>query len=180
MKIWITSDSHLNHFNIIRYCNRPYHTLDEMNSAIIRNWNSCISDEDIVLFLGDFCFARSAQAKADTIRWTSCLKGHKLIVKGNHDFKQVHYTDCGWHAEWYQEFVFHRFSFRHRPDDLWKDAINYDFIFYGHVHEKLLVNAPINTINVCLDANNMMPLDITNYFSSGEIEDLKYMCGIGE
>ena len=176
MKIWICSDTHFNHFNIIKYCNRPYATIKEMNDALIKNWNDCVDDNDIVFFLGDFCFARPSEAFEVTKRLTSALKGYKVIVKGNHDFKKLKYTDIGWKFETFQELGIGRFCFRHRPDGpdtLQSAAKMYDFVFYGHVHDKTLDWAPINCINVCLDANNFKPMDITDYFTDGEIGTIK-------
>lgn len=182
MKVWVTSDTHFSHTNIIKYCNRPFKTVDEMNSAIIHNWNSQVSPEDIVIFLGDFCFARTALAAEMTTLFANALKGHKIIVKGNHEFKKIRYTECGFLAEFYQEFIFNdRFSFRHRPDDLMIDARLFDFIFYGHVHNTPLdYKAPLNCINACLDANGLLLLDITNYFTAKEIEKLKELVNYEE
>ena len=175
MRIWLTSDTHFSHFNIIKYCNRPFHTVDEMNSAIIHNWNEQAKPEDIVIFCGDFCFARTAEAAQVTERFATALNGYKLIVKGNHDFKKIRYTDVGFRAEYYQEFIFNdRFSFRHRPDNLTIDSMLFDFIFYGHVHNTPLdYKAPLNCINACLDANDLKLIDITDYFTAKEIEMLK-------
>ena len=144
-----------------------------MNSALIKNWNDSIAEDDIVIFCGDFCFARTATAKEVTERFTQCLHGKKIIIKGNHDFKKFRYTECGWKAEFYQLFDFGRFLFCHRPDMLTQWHNDYDFVFFGHVHDKMPAVTYINTINVCLDYNNFQPLDITNYFTAGEIEKLK-------
>lgn len=173
MKIFCTSDTHFSHRNIIQYCNRPYPCIDIMNSAIIKNWNSVISDDDIVLFLGDFCFAKTAEAFEVTQRFASALHGQKFIVKGNHDFQKFRYVDAGFIGETYQMFDFDRFLFVHRPDDLVKWTEEYDFVFFGHVHDKDPEVKPLRAINVCLDANNMMPIDITDYFTKEEREKLK-------
>ena len=38
-KIYLTSDLHLSHKNIIKYDNRPYNNVDEMNEDIVKRWN---------------------------------------------------------------------------------------------------------------------------------------------
>ena len=77
--IYVTSDTHFNHKNIIEYCNRPYSSVEEMNKAIIDNWNSVVKDEDTVYVLGDFCLGGKEAIK----ELCSQLKGHKILIKGN-------------------------------------------------------------------------------------------------
>ena len=52
--VWVTSDTHFNHANIIKYCNRPFSSVEEMNETIIANWNKVVSEDDMVYHLGDF------------------------------------------------------------------------------------------------------------------------------
>ena len=52
--IWFTSDTHFSHCNIIKYCNRPFKDVDEMNKILIQNWNNVVRPDDIVWHLGDF------------------------------------------------------------------------------------------------------------------------------
>ena len=54
---------------------------------------------------------------------------------------------------------------------------DYDFVFFGHVHDKMPAVTYINTINVCLDYNNLKPLDITDYFTATEIKELEKLVG---
>ena len=63
--IFLTSDLHLGHANIIKYCNRPYRDVNEMNEDLINKWNQVIGDTDRVFFLGDFALG----SKEDVIRW---------------------------------------------------------------------------------------------------------------
>ena len=53
--IWFTSDFHLGHFNIIRYCKRPFADTREMNAAILERLNALVKPDDVLYFLGDFC-----------------------------------------------------------------------------------------------------------------------------
>ena len=53
-KIFFTADTHWGHRNIIRYCQRPFADVEEMNEALITNWNSTVGKDDIVFHLGDF------------------------------------------------------------------------------------------------------------------------------
>ena len=55
-KVWFTSDLHFWHKNICKYCNRPFETMEEMNQALIDNWNSVVKEDDTVFVLGDMGF----------------------------------------------------------------------------------------------------------------------------
>lgn len=81
MKIWLTSDLHLGHTNIIKYNGRPYRTVDEMDSKIINNFNTLISPDDLVYCMGDFSFC-------NPLKYTERLNGKWHLIKGNHDYKQ--------------------------------------------------------------------------------------------
>lgn len=44
-RVFFTSDTHFNHANIIRFCNRPFKDVSHMNEAIISNWNRVVGQE---------------------------------------------------------------------------------------------------------------------------------------
>lgn len=79
--IWFTSDTHFGHTNIIRFCNRPFNSVKEMDETIINNWNSVVKPNDIVFHLGDFAFASNARWK----QLIQALNGHIYLIVGNHD-----------------------------------------------------------------------------------------------
>lgn len=76
--IWFTSDTHLGHANILKYTARPFNTVDEMNEALIDNWNTVVSPGDVVYHLGDFAFNNHA-------RFCSRLNGQVVLIEGSHD-----------------------------------------------------------------------------------------------
>lgn len=83
--VFFTSDTHFNHANIIRYCNRPFADVDEMNETLIANWNSVVDKDDTVFHLGDFCLGGAAE-------WTKILdrlNGRIYLIVGNHDLKNM-------------------------------------------------------------------------------------------
>ena len=78
---WFTSDQHFWHNNVIRYCDRPFASVEEMNEAMVANWNAMVHPEDTVVSVGDFSMAfRPVEL------FTPRLVGHKTLVCGNHDF----------------------------------------------------------------------------------------------
>lgn len=88
---WFTSDTHLGHLNIIKYSNRPYADVLEMDSAFIASWNARVGYDDDIFHVGDFCY-RSAKAASS---YLERLNGRKHLIWGNHDPQEV--RDCpGW------------------------------------------------------------------------------------
>lgn len=79
--IYFTSDLHFGHKNIIRFCNRPWETIEEMDEGLIKNWNSVVGENDLVFDLGDFAFASNGRWKEILSR----LNGRHYLILGNHD-----------------------------------------------------------------------------------------------
>lgn len=81
MSIWFTADTHFGHTNILKYCDRPFASADEMDQEMVRNWNDHVAPGDVVWHLGDVCFKRGPKL------WErmAMLNGDKFVLKGNHD-----------------------------------------------------------------------------------------------
>lgn len=78
------ADLHLGHANVIRFDQRPFATVDEMNDTLIRNWNETVTRGDTVYILGDLIWSKEAQWP----EWLDKLKGQKVLIRGNHDPKE--------------------------------------------------------------------------------------------
>lgn len=77
--IFVISDTHFGHSNIIKYCKRPFSSVEEMDECLISNWNKEVSDQDIIYHLGDVYMGPQ---KSDFFHR---LKGRKRLILGNHD-----------------------------------------------------------------------------------------------
>jgi len=84
MNYFFTADTHFNHDNIIRYCQRPFKNAEKMNETLITNWNSVVGEKDTVYHLGDFGFFGSKRVLtlADIV---AQLKGNIIVIPGSHD-----------------------------------------------------------------------------------------------
>lgn len=78
---FFTSDTHFWHRNILKYSNRPFDSVEDMNEAIIANWNEAVSSEDTVYHLGDVALGPWSEWEAVLSR----LNGYKILVVGNHE-----------------------------------------------------------------------------------------------
>ena len=78
--VYFISDTHFNHKNIIKYCNRPFDSIEQMNETLINNWNDIVSDKDIIYHLGDFALG-SKELILDIV---NRLNGSKYLIRGNH------------------------------------------------------------------------------------------------
>lgn len=154
MKIYVTSDTHFNHANIIKYCNRPFKNIDEMNEMIIEKWNKIVDKDDIVYHLGDFGFGSKESLQEIFNR----LNEKKYLIMGNHDYRvgRQYYLELGFEEVYKKEFILNNYIMTHKPKEINSSFIN----LYGHIHDK-----PVDTkydddnhICVCLDKTNFEPL----------------------
>lgn len=82
MTIYFTSDTHYGHKNIIKYSNRPYTSVEQMDNALVDNWNKVVQPDDTVYHLGDFGFYSDTNK---IVRIIQRLNGNKVFIFGNHD-----------------------------------------------------------------------------------------------
>lgn len=81
-KVWLISDTHFDHANIIRYCSRPFGSVQAMNLTMLYSWNKTVESDDIVYFLGDMSFGRHSR---QAWYWLDLLNGRKIFIRGSHD-----------------------------------------------------------------------------------------------
>ncbi len=163
MKRFFTADYHLGHFNIIKYCGRPFKTLEEMNETIIRNHNERVKEGDEIYYIGDFCFKNSLGGKPGegtpnkASEYLKRLNGRFIFIKGNHDRNNslkiiTESASINYGGK--------RVYLVHNPDFV---STDYDINFVGHIHQhwkfKRIRRGERITdcINVGVDVNDFKP-----------------------
>ena len=175
--LYFSADLHFAHGNIIRMENRPFHSVEEMNEALIQNWNAKVSNDDDVYILGDFTLKGPSLAIAVLKR----LHGRKYLIRGNHDkfvdrqsfqkdaFLWVKdYFELSWQGQY--------FILCHYPLLSWNGMYRGSFHLHGHQHnppEYNLANraAGVRRIDVGVNAFGMAPVSIEEilaFFGDGE------------
>jgi calcineurin-like phosphoesterase family protein len=168
MSIWFTSDHHFGHKNIIQYCDRPFDSVEEMNEALVDNWNAVVKPNDTVYYLGDFSLRLSFMEQ-----YAPRLSGHKILVAGNHDACHPSNHDGKWslvsvYRKYFEnvsdelelgEFVLHHMPYYDDEDDRLPEYRPFNagkILLHGHVHQRWVTNG--RQINVGVDVWDYAPV----------------------
>lgn len=159
-KTFLTSDLHFFHENVIKFCNRPFGSVEHMNDTLIKNWNTVVSEKDHVWVLGDISFGSPIQ----TAGVLEQLKGIKHLIVGNHDRKgsaqklfdkhwQLFFVDK--HDYFRLKVDGHKAVLCHFPFSSWERGyVN----LHGHLHSLAGYKNKWLQYDVGVDANNYTPL----------------------
>lgn len=174
--IYFTSDMHFGHKNIIKHTSRPFYTVEEMDSKIIRNWNMKVGVSDEVYILGDISMKGAEYVQAILMK----LNGKKYLVKGNHDkFADQNGFDRNifvWIKDYYElKYQNERFILFHYPIEEWNQFFRDSIHLHGHQHNHEDYNYQnlekgLRRFDVGVDANNMFPVsieEIIEFFQMG-------------
>jgi calcineurin-like phosphoesterase family protein len=146
---YIISDTHFEHTNIIKYCHRPFKDVKHMDQVMFDNWNSIVTCNDIVYFLGDLCMKHPRY-------WLRNLNGTKILIRGNHDklLKEAHkYKILNYNNE--DILLIHSPEYIDFKWDSW--------IIHGHHHNNepesySFINTKRKSINVSVEMLNYKPI----------------------
>jgi calcineurin-like phosphoesterase family protein len=160
--IYLTADEHYDHYttstrNIIKYANRPFSSINEMNQTIIRNFNSMVKNEDETWHIGDFTL-KGVGYKHWFETMLKQLNGTHHLVLGNHD--RLHpwdYVEVGFTTV-HTAVMLEEFILVHDPVAA---ITRRDRIFLcGHVHDLYKTLPGKNIINVGVDVWQFQPISI--------------------
>ena len=131
-KLFLTSDSHHGHFNICKYCHRPFQSRSEMDHTLIKNWNAVVPEDGIVVHCGDFMLPHNEDIK-EYNKYLNQLHGRVLLLRGNHDLASLDWVSDKLIAVRDQAMIVIdgvKIFAQHYPCA----AFNGDYHVYGHIH----------------------------------------------
>lgn len=164
--LYFTSDLHLHHRQILKFANRPFSSVDDMNQSLIQKWNACVTPEDTVYILGDVTLKGSGLAM-ECLRQ---LRGKKYLVKGNHD---SFVEQEGFDHSIFQDIVPYMelrtnhqlYVLCHYPMEEWNGYYEDAIHLHGHIHGTSQYNENQRTqgnrrYDVGVDANGYAPISL--------------------
>ena len=158
-KVFFVSDTHFNHSNIIKYCDRPYKDKYEMDEALIYNWNEIVPEDGVVFHLGDFKWSGSWNTTLDR------LNGKIHLIKGNHDYEAARFINRFESIQEQvciniegQQILLNHFPILCYPDKCWQ--------LFGHCHT-------VKSNNTGLDFNKLSNLSPTQYEVGVDFNDYR-------
>jgi calcineurin-like phosphoesterase family protein len=160
---FFVADYHFDHANIIKYCKRPFKSVDEMNEIMLQRYNETVKDDSTVFFLGDLAFGKGARSN---LWWLKQLKGNIIFIKGNHDNGLSPKNVPNFYTEY--TFIEHgsvSFELTHYPIPRIYGPI-FGWNIHGHHHNNMpeiypLVNPTNKTINVGVELIDYRPISFT-------------------
>jgi calcineurin-like phosphoesterase family protein len=163
---FLISDTHFSHRGIVQFLRpdgvtkeRPWNNIEEMDEALVANWNSVVRPQDTVYHLGDVVINRSA------LPILARLNGTKILVKGNHDVFRLdeyapYFKDIRGSAK-LNDYLLTHIPVHPASIERWKGNI------HGHLHSGRVYKTKLTTIN---------PGERGGYLGYVAIPDPAYLC----
>jgi calcineurin-like phosphoesterase family protein len=157
--IYFTSDTHFFHENLRLHNRNQFSSIEEMNKALIDNWNRVVSPEDTVYHLGDLGW-KTTHYVSQLYFVLKQLNGTKFLVKGNHDHTNVVNLPCWKCVYQYFELKYKStiVTLMHYPIASWNRKEYGSFNFHGHTHGSF--KEDFHQLDVGVDCNSFTPVSI--------------------
>lgn len=170
--LFLSADPHFGHFNIIRFCNRPFASIQEMDDAIINNYNQDIGSNDLLIIVGDFA-AKNIRQYRERINCNNVW-----LIEGNHDrisshkpgplirssnlsntpiFQKIE-TLC--EISVIKENTKQAIILCHYAMRAWPQSHRGSYMCYGHTHHMMPDDPDLLSIDVGVDAHNYRAISI--------------------
>jgi calcineurin-like phosphoesterase family protein len=151
MKYWFISDEHYGHENIIKYCDRPFKDVQEMDNEIIKRCNSLVKSGDFLVHGGDFTLKKDAE------QYIRRLNGQHIFLRGSHDYwMDGAYGDDYFDQIWEKKIDSIYVVVCHYNMRTWPRSFHGSIQLFGHSHGKLTPRE--NQFDISVEANNYYPV----------------------
>jgi len=164
MKIYVGSDFHWGHANIMKFCpvtRAPYRDVAHMNETMVLEWNSIVEPGDLVYMLGDIAF----MSGFDASKIVNQLNGEKILIEGNHDvktLKDTHFRSAFRETHKYHEIVYQgtKVCMFHYPIAEWNQMHRGSVMLHGHLHGNTSGLEEYRSLDVGMDATGSIVISI--------------------
>ena len=158
--IWFTADEHYAHYNIIKFCKRPFKDLHHMHMAMQVRFNSKVSPKDHTYHLGDFTL--ESDPKQVTLKFITQLNGTHSFIRGSHD-NWLKHTEAPYLIE--KSFQNHYIVLCHYCMLTWPRSHHGSLQLFAHSHGRLdnQLPRPYNRHvqkDIGVDTNNFYPYSL--------------------
>jgi len=171
-EVWVWSDLHFYHKNIIDFSDRPFLNVEEMNETLILSHNEYVEPDDISIWVGDVGFASETKINELLDR----CNGYKILILGNHDFHRkkrplkLNFDEI--HLVYPIETPEVGLLLTHYP----MDNIPYPWVnIHGHLHAypNAVSGHPLH-INVCCELHNYRPVNLQRLIQDAKMRLYHY------
>jgi calcineurin-like phosphoesterase family protein len=166
---YIWSDLHLNHEAVLRYENRPFNSVQEMNKTLIKNWRETVSSKDTIFNLGDVSFKTTKDELEKIIK---NLPGKKVLILGNHDRSKSlsWWRDVGFDEVYPYPIIYEGFfMLSHEPLYICPEMPYVNI--HGHTHGECFDNY-VQRMNVSVENIEYKPVSLDDLVFKFKREDV--------
>ena len=144
------------HVNIIKFCDRPFESIGEMNEALIHRHNMVVTDNDTVVHVGDFTLHRNTEEVYT--RWINRLNGTHIFLRGSHDRWIKKGPASSPFESWERKINDQWIVACHYPMRSWPKTFHGSWHVFGHVHGRLDKNRIPRSVDVGVDSWSFAPV----------------------
>ncbi len=175
------SDTHFGHENVLKFDNRPFNSVEEMDEMMITQWNAVVKDTDDVYIIGDFIY----RSKKPAAWYLKQLKGRKHLIQGNHDYQLLKDEELVKEFESIDKMTYvkdgnYTIVLCHFPIAEWNKYWRGSWHIYGHIHNQkrgcfdFMYNLD-RALNAGCMINNYTPVTIEQLIENNRIYKQNYL-----
>lgn len=146
MAVYVSADWHIDHKNILKYCNRPFYTVKDHDNHIVAAINKCVQPGDTLYFLGDMLFANEKYYEQNLVDLLNNINCRDIRwCRGNHDPNLYRMN----HLKYSADSLLDAFDYKevnvnnkfvvmsHYAFVTWNKSHRGAYHFYGHTHSTM-------------------------------------------